>query len=135
MKRPATYLALASIFFPQVASAASFDGSVPFICASFSEHLCSTDAQCEAQGRGDNDVPKFLKISVQGKKVTGTRPSGAKIDATIENVRQSPDTLFIQGSQDVFAWSMAIGKESGEMTLTAADAGNGMVIFGACTLP
>jgi hypothetical protein len=135
MKRNATYLALASLFFPQVASAASFDGSSPFICASFSEHLCSAEAECETQSRGDNDVPKFLKVSVQAKKVTGVRPSGEKIDANIENVRQSADTLFVQGAQEAFVWAMAIAKQDGDMTLTATNAGNGMVIFGACTLP
>lgn len=135
MKRTATYLALASLFVPHVASAASFDGSSPFICAAFSEHLCSAEAECETQGRGDNDVPKFLKISVQAKKVTGVRPSGEKVDANIENVRQTADTLFVQGAQDAFAWAMAIAKQDGAMTLTAADSGNGMVIFGACTLP
>ena len=135
MNRLAKYLAITSICLPQLASAAPFDGSMPFICALISENLCSADSQCEAQSSSDNDVPRFLKISVQGKKVTGTRPSGAKIDADIEAIRQSSNNLYLLGSQDAFTWSMAIDKEDGEMTLTAANTSNGMVIFGACTLP
>jgi hypothetical protein len=135
MRSPAKWLAIVSIFVTQVAAAAPFDGSRAMICASLSKHLCSVDETCEVQSWEDSDVPRFLKVSVEGKKVTGVRPSGGTVDATIENIRRATDTLYLQGAQEAFAWSMAIDEKDGAMTLTAADKGNGMVIFGACTIP
>jgi hypothetical protein len=135
MKRFAAKLAIASTCLSGSVAAAPFDGSSPLICAALSRHLCSADAPCEAQDPEDSDVPRFLKVSVKDRQVTGVRPSGAKIDTKIEAIKHATDTMFLQGIQEAFIWSMAISEKDGAMTLTAANDGNGMVIFGACTVP
>ena len=135
MKSFTTWTTLAFLSLPGLAAAGPFDGSTPLLCATMQVRLCSADAECELQGVSDNDIPRFLKVSVQNRKVTGTRPSGEAIDAPIDTVRHSKGTMFIQGGQEAFAWNMAIGEQDGSMTLTAVDADNGMVVFGACAKP
>ena len=135
MKRFSALTTIALLSLPGFAAAGPFDGSTPFLCATMQTRLCPADAECEQQGVYENDIPRFLKISVQAKKVSGTRPSGATVDATIDAVRHSKGTMFLQGAQEAFAWSMAIGEEDGSMTMTAVNADNGMVVFGACTKP
>ena len=135
MKNLPAWMAFAFLSLPGLAAAEPFDGSKPLLCATMQVRLCSADAECELQSASDNDIPRFLKVSVQNRKVTGTRPSGAAIDAAIDAVRHSKGTMFLQGSQEAFAWNMAIGEQEGSMTLTAVDADNGMVIFGACAKP
>lgn len=135
MKHLPALTTIALLSLPGLAAADPFDGSTPFLCATMQTRLCPADAECEQQGVYENDIPRFLKISVQGRKVSGTRPSGAAVDAAIDSVRHSKGIMFLQGTQEAFAWSMAIGEQDGSMTLTAADADNGMVVFGACTKP
>jgi hypothetical protein len=135
MKHFPAWTTIAFLSLPGLAAAAPFDGSAPLLCATMQTHLCSADAECESQTASDNDIPRFLKVSVQNKKVTGTRPSGATIDASIDAVRHAKGTMYLQGGQEAFAWNMAIGEQDGSMTLTAVNAENGMVIFGACAKP
>jgi len=78
------------------------------------------------------DAPYFLMVSVAAKKITGTRPSGSPVDAKIELVHRSQESLFLQGTQEAFDWTLAIAEGSGKMTLTLADSDHGAVAFGAC---
>jgi len=135
MKHFPAWTTVALLSLPGLAAADPFDGSSPLLCATMQTRLCSADAECELQAASENDIPRFLKVSVQNRKVTGTRPSGATIDASIDAVRHSKGNMFLQGAQEAFAWTMAIGQQDGSMTLTAVNADNGMVIFGACTKP
>jgi hypothetical protein len=128
-------LVIAGMVVSSTAAAQPFDGSKPLICASFANHLCSVGEHCEAQGHDDSDVPRFFRISVQDKKVTGVRPSGAKVEANIEKVARTASTMFLQGMQENLAWSVAIDEEDGTMILTASNKGNGMVVFGECIVP
>ncbi len=116
-----------------VLAAPSFDGSQPLICAAIELQICTTGAKCDAATVDDLDVPEFFRISVQDKKVTGTRPSGIEVDAKIELVRHSASMMLLQGMQEKFGWNIAIGEEDGKMALTISDKENGVVIFGACT--
>ncbi len=135
MKHLPAWITAALLSLPGLAAADPFDGSTPFLCATMQTRLCPADAECEQQGVYDNDIPRFLNISVQGKKLSGKRPSGAAVDAAIDSVRHSKGTMFLQGAQEAFAWSMAIDEQDGSMTLTVANTDNGMVVFGACTKP
>jgi len=114
--------------------AAPFDGSQPLICAAIEIQDCVPGAACEAQTIEDLDAPRFFRISVQDKKITGTRPSGNAVDASIESIRHSQNMMFLQGAQESFAWNVVIGEADGKMVLTIADNEDGIVIFGACTV-
>ncbi len=134
MKRRLTAgLSAVSIFLTAPAFAAPFDASQPFLCAAMEMQACIPGGSCDAQTADDIDAPRFLNVSLPDKKITGTRPSGADVDAPIEMIRHSHDLLFLQGSQETFSWSMTIGEKDGKMVLTLADSEDGIVVFGACT--
>lgn len=116
------------------ALAAPFDGSKPLICAALELNYCGIGASCEKQTTDDLDAPRFLSISVPDKKITGTRPSGSPVDATIEAVHHSQQMMFLQGAQEAFAWNVTIGENDGKMVLTLSDNEDGVVIFGACAV-
>ena len=133
-RRAAAVLATLAMAVSGPTLAAPFDGSKPFICAALEIHSCATGVPCAAQTTEGIDAPRFLNISVADKKITGTRPSGGSVDATIELVRHSQDMMFLLGAQDAFAWNITIGEGDGKMVLTLSDNEDGVVIFGACTL-
>ena len=114
------------------AIAAPFDGSQALICAPVEVHACTPASSCKSQTADDIDAPRFMNVSVADKEITGTRPSGGAFDAPIEMVRYSVETMYLQGSQQAFSWTMTIGRFSGKMVLTLADNEDGIVVFGAC---
>ena len=79
------------------------------------------------------DAPQFLRISLEDKKVTGVRPSGALVDTKIDLVNHASDITFLQGNAGALVWSLAIDEISGRMSGTVSDDEDVYVIFGACT--
>lgn len=132
--RAAAWICTFAIVIPGPALAASFDGSKPLLCAAVETQQCELSAACKPETLGNLDAPRFLRISVQSKKITGTRPSGGAIDAPIALVRHSQDMMFLQGTQDEFLWNIVVGEADGKMVLTVADNDDALVIFGECTL-
>ncbi len=115
------------------AIAAQFDDLATIICAPIEMKACNEGESCEAIRAEDIDAPRFLTISLKNKTIAGTRPSGEAIDAKIENVRVSASTIYVQGAQEEFGWSIAISQAGGDMTLVVSDSQTGVVMFGACT--
>lgn len=132
-RRFAASLSALAAFLAGPAIATPFDGSQPLICAALEMYACGPGSPCEAETTDEIDAPRFLHVSVGDKKITGTRPSGGVVDAQIEVIRHSRDMMFLQGTQEAFAWNMTIGEPDGKMVLTLADNEDGVVIFGACT--
>lgn len=134
MKRYATTaLSILAIGLSSPVMADTFDGSHALICATLALHSCDLDGKCEDETVESIDAPQFLTVSVQDKKVTGTRPSGAQIDAKIVLVNHSSNIMFLQGFEGAFAWSMAIEETSGQMSGTISNNEDAYIIFGACT--
>ena len=115
------------------AEAATFDGTQPLICALSDVQMCAPTMPCQLMPVESVDAPHFLSISVTGKTITGTRPSGAEVNAKIELVHHSEGTMFLQGAQEAFSWNLAIDEAAGNLTLIMADGSDGAVSFGACT--
>jgi hypothetical protein len=113
--------------------AAGLDGSKPLICAPVQIKQCETNLNCESETTDTVDIPHFLMISVPDKTVTGTRPSGAAVNAKIDQVQHVDQQMYLQGVQKKFGWSAVIDEAKGDMTLLIHDQGSGYVIFGACT--
>ena len=113
--------------------AATFDGSQPIICATFEILECEPGLRCEEETDDNLDAPQYLRISVQDKTITATRPSGAAVNATIDLVRRAEGQMFLQGIEKTRGWSMAINEAKGNMSLAIHDDASSYVIFGACT--
>jgi hypothetical protein len=131
--RRAAAAAIAALALAPAVRAAPFDGSQPIICAPVQILECERAQSCESETAESVDLPQFIRISVQDKTVTGTRPSGTAVNAKIDQVQNIDQHMYLQGVQKRFGWSAVIDHEKGAMTMTIHDQAIGYVIFGACT--
>lgn len=116
----------------QPAIATTYEGTQPFSCSPSEVVSCTPGGGCEKETAETINLPPLLTFDVAQKKITGTRPSGEPLATTIDNVRQIEDDLALQGVQGRIAWTVTVGRSSGEMTLAAMGDGIGYIAFGAC---
>jgi hypothetical protein len=124
-------LALLVGLFSVSAAQAGFDGSEPFLCAITETVSCTETGVCERGSAEDVGLPDFIMVDVPGKMFRehgdGTRSS------PISSTQKLADNLAIHGVQDR-AWS-AIVTPDGHLSISAAGANGGFLLFGVCTEP
>ncbi len=115
------------------ASAASFDGSEPLLCASVEAYDCGAGGECFKGTAEGINAPQFIRLDFEQKLTRATRLGGEERTAKIESITREEGKLILQGVQMGLGWSMTIAQESGAMALTATGEQVVFVIFGACT--
>jgi hypothetical protein len=132
-KLTAIWLALGLGLVPYARAAATYDGSVPLICALIEVMDCEPGADCQRGAPESVNLPQFIKLNFT-EKTLSTTEAAQKIETTpIKNIEQFDSRLILQGVEGGRAWSMIIAKETGKMSATVADDQVGFVVFGACT--
>jgi hypothetical protein len=121
------------------AAAAEFNGSQPFLCASFELYSCVVGSECQTETAQSINAPQFLYIDAQKKEVTGLRPNGEVMGSTTDTSNDTPnDTskLNLHGIEGEFAWNITV-ERAGKMMLVAGGNVDGdqtaLIIYGACT--
>ena len=134
----ALMLAAGSVVLPD--SAGPFDGAQPLICASTEVLECVPFAGCNRVAAESIDAPQFIRIDFSANALSAERGGGDKKVSQIERSETVDGKLMLQGAEDGvegvrdgLGWTLAIGQETGKMTLTASGDEVGFVIFGACT--
>jgi len=115
------------------AAAANYDGKQPFLCAPIDILSCGSDGKCDKETAESVNLPQFLKFDVAQNQITGTRPDGDALATTIDKVQRVEDHMVLQGIEGHLMWSVMVGENSGDMTLTAGGDRIGFVAFGSCT--
>jgi hypothetical protein len=110
------------------AGAADFDGSRKLICAPVQVMDCIAGDGCEKGIPAEFGAPAFMRVDVQGKKV-----SGPKVQSDILGVERSEKQMLLNGRELGYGWVMAIDAKSGEMTLSLTNRLGAFVMFGNCT--
>jgi len=117
------------------AAAAEFDGSQPFLCASFELYWCVAGLECQTETARSINAPQFLHIDAQKKEVTGSRPNGEVKTSPVETLNYA-SKLNLRGIEGEFAWNITVDS-TGKMTLVAGGDVDGdqtaLIIYGACT--
>jgi hypothetical protein len=127
-------LLVAALLLPTTVFAAGLDGSKPLICALMSNFECDSDGCQRVTSEGIN-LPEFLRIDFEGKKVS-TVNEGVQVRTTkIERFNRSAGRLYLQGLENEMAWSLVISESDGKMVLSMTGGQVGFAIFGACTTP
>ncbi len=125
---------------PSLASAATYDGSSKFVCASVEIMECLPGDGCQKVNASDVDIPRFFKVDLKKKTIiTGSETDKRK--SAIKQVGNVDGKLILQGAEDGqedragdgAGWTMAVNKERGDMVLTTSGDGVAFVVFGACT--
>jgi len=139
-KTAVTALALASACLALPAGAGSFEGSEPLICASAEILECVPVEGCKRVAAESVDAPRFIRIDFKTNTMSSERADGGARTSQIERSETVDGKLMLQGAEDGFegvrdglGWTLAIGQDTGTMSLTASGDAVGFVIFGACT--
>jgi hypothetical protein len=132
-KLTAICLALGLGLVPYARAAATFDGSVPLICALIEVMDCEPGADCLRGAPESVNLPQFIKLNFTEKTLSTTEAAQRQQSTAIKNIEQFDNRMILQGVEGSRAWSLVIAKETGKMAATVADDQAGFVIFGACT--
>jgi len=116
---------------PGLATAGSYDGSRPFLCAVATIVECDASGQCERHIAGDEDAPGFMKIDVAGQAVT----TGTTRKSAVKSVTHVDGELILQGGENKRGWSATIDEETGRMAIAIVENDYTFSLFGTCTLP
>jgi hypothetical protein len=127
--------ALAVAAVPAPLAAQGIDGSTPVLCAVIDAIECTPGGECLSGRTEDINAPLFIKIDFAAGSISGTRPDGSQLSTPIKRTVRLDGALILQGDEGGRGWTVDIGKESGVMTVTLAEDGAAIVIFGACTTP
>ena len=132
-KLTAICLALGLGLVPYAHAAATYDGSVPLICALIEVMDCEPGADCQRGTPESVNLPQFIKLNFTEKTLSTTELAPRQQSTPIKNIEQFDSRMILHGVEGSRAWSMIIAKETGKMAATVADDQVGFVIFGACT--
>jgi len=113
------------------AKAGDFDGSKPLLCA-VTEAIECGPLECQRIQLELLNLPSFLHIDFEAKRISGRAPDGVERSTAIERLSRLDDAVVLQGVE-ARAWSLLIRHQTGGLTLSASGADAGFVIFGACT--
>ncbi len=122
---------------PIGAGAANFDGTSAVLCAALEAVQCtkspvSTHLCARGVARGMN-VPQFVMLDFDNKRVIATKETGVDKTSTISNISRGNGHLVLQGVDDGHGWSLVLEENTGHMTASAIGDEEGMLLFGVCT--
>jgi hypothetical protein len=126
-------LALGLGLVPYAHAAATYDGSVPLICALIEVIDCAPGADCRHGSPESVNLPQFVKLNFTEKTLSTTEAAQKQRSTPIKNIEQFEGRMILLGVEGGRAWSLIIAKETGKMSATVADDEVGFVVFGACT--
>ena len=91
---------------------------------------CTADQGCKAWSMEEMALPNFVRIDQKAKTITSLDKAVAQTTniAVIERL----EGLIVMHGTEMRGWSMALGEESRDVTLTAAGDGEGFIVFGKC---
>lgn len=125
-----TALAAAVLCLATGALAADFDGSKPLICATVDAHACDPGEVCLRDLPDSIGMPEFMRIDFAKKTI-----AGPKRTTEIRYVDKSADQVLLQGTELGYAWTIALDKTDGSMSLTLVSREDVFVVFGHCIPP
>jgi hypothetical protein len=111
--------------------AASFDGSVPLMCAVIQVMECDAGGECHRRTAQGVNLPTFIKLDFAKKTMSGA--GGDQRTAPIGSFERSNGRIIMQGGQEGRAWSLVIDGGTGSMSAGVVDHDFAFLVFGACT--
>jgi hypothetical protein len=125
-----TALATALLCSTTWAFGADFDGSRALICATVDAHECDPGEVCLRGLPDDVGAPRFLRVDFTAKTI-----AGPKRTTQIRYLDTSADQVLMQGTELGYAWTIALDKTDGSMSMTFVNREDTFVVFGYCTPP
>jgi hypothetical protein len=100
------------------------------ICTLTRGNDCSPEDGCIQVSVDEMALPRFVRIDLKSKTITSldkeiTRKTEI---ATIDRL----EGMTVMHGTELRGWTMALGEDSGNLTLSASGDGEGFVVFGVC---
>ena len=124
-----TALALGTI----PARADDLTGAYSLLCSTGNITICFEDGDCEAGDAEALNVPQFIEVDLNQRKLSTTRASGLNRSTSADTIKRVDGMIVVQGYEKGRAYSFVIEEKTGQMAVAVASASRGVTSFGACT--
>ena len=121
------------VLFSWVASADDLVESEKFLCVPVQATLCVEDGECAVDLPWNVNIPQFIEVDLEAKRLATTEASGENRMTPIEHLRRDDGTIVFHGFEMGRAFSWVIDEHSGRVTAAIAADGMAVAVFGACT--
>jgi len=103
------------------------------LCAAIQATVCSEDGECEIDLPWNVNIPQFIDVDLEGRRLTTTAASGENRSTPIEHLSRVDGTIVFHGYEMGRAFSWVISEPTGHLTVALAADGVAVSVFGACT--
>jgi hypothetical protein len=108
-------------------------GANRFLCAAVQATRCTDGGDCTIDVPWNLNVPQFIEIDLDAKRLSTTMASGENRATAIEHLSRRDGTIVLQGFEMGRAFSFVITEQTGRVTVAVATEGRAVAVFGACT--
>lgn len=131
MIRKSLSCALACLFFAIPAVAAEDNVRV---CSLTRAYECSIEGECSEWAIEEMALPRFVRIDLAKQAIISVDKTIKRDDTKIAQIKELPGITVLQGVEQR-GWTIALGKETGSLTMSASGEGHGFIVFGYCMNP
>jgi hypothetical protein len=103
-------------------------------CTLTNAFACTSDDGCKEVSIKELLAPRFIRIDLKTKTISSLDRNIARDNTKIAAIEHLKGMLVMQGTEQR-GWSITIGDDSGELTLSASGDGESVVVFGSCLNP
>ena len=104
------------------------------ICALTRAYECAVGGECLELTLEEMALPRFVRIDLRNSSIISLDRKVKRDDTKIIQIKELEGMTVLQGVEQR-GWSIALGQESGNLTLSAAGDGHGFIVFGSCLNP
>ena len=104
-----------------------------FLCAAVQATVCYEDGECEIDLPWNLNIPAFIEVDFDAKRLSSTTASGLNRTTPIKHVDRQDGTIVLQGFEMGRAFSWVITEATGQVTVAVAFEGAAVAVFGSCT--
>lgn len=115
-----------------VHQAAAADNNVR-ICALTKAYECTSEDGCQEWSVQEIALPRFVRIDLKAKTIKSLDKDIPR-ETGFREIDRLQGMLVLHGTEQR-GWSMALGEDSGTLTLSASGNDESFVVFGSCITP
>ena len=135
LRRRAATVAAGGVLMAATAGAVGQEvtGKDNLICATQDVMACVEDARCVRGSAKTFDVPAFMFIDFDRKRLRGVDEDGSEVVSSVKGSDVTEKAVIMQGFENHTGWTVAIDKSDGTFTLNLTSADLNFMMMGACT--
>jgi len=104
-----------------------------FTCSLNKAFECTSDEGCKQWTVQEVALPRFIRIDLKAKTIKSLDKDVAR-ESKFRDMDRREGMIILHGTEQR-GWSMALGENSRDITLSASGDGESFVVFGSCMNP